>query len=175
MHYNFMMNKNIKYLGLLTMIPLFTVALTISYADWADATNVGTIGGPQDQTTKKYGSATKGIVCGDRLCSEIDTTTAKVEKVIIKDTPSHFPTIETVEAFQFDPEHAPHAYIDVLKVTAGDRNIDNIKIIIASDIDTIHTDIDGLFSGDDTTLITRIHALDPTTIVARITSYQFSE
>jgi len=109
------------------------------------------------------------------LCSEIDTTTAKVEKTTVKSTPSHFPTIETVEAFQFDPGRASHAYIDVLKVTSGDANIENIKIMIESDIDTIHTDIDGLFAGDDTTLVTRIHALDTTTIVARITSYQLAE
>jgi len=157
------------------MIPLFTVALTISYADFADATNMSTTGGPSDQTTKKYGSATASKVCGDRLCSEIDNTTAKVEKVSVKKTPGHFPTIETVEAFQFDSGRASHAYIDVLKVTGGDANIENVKIIVESDIDTIHTDIEGLFAGDDTKIVTRIHALDPTTIVARIASYQLSK
>jgi len=83
--------------------------------------------------------------------------------------------IETVETFQFDSSGATHAYIDVLKVTGGDRDIQNVKILIESDIDLIHTDIEGLFATQDTTLINRVHAIDPASITARITSYQLAE
>jgi len=41
--------------------------------------------------------------------------------------PKHFPTIETAEVFQFDPSGAPHAYIDVLKVTGDDADVLNVK------------------------------------------------
>ncbi|RDJ31149.1 MAG: hypothetical protein DWQ18_03795 [Crenarchaeota archaeon] len=57
------MNKTIKYLGLLLILPLFTVALTTNFAIDAEAAK------GQGVPTKSYGSKTQ--VCGDRLCSEI--------------------------------------------------------------------------------------------------------
>ena len=59
------MNKNLKFLGLLAILPLLTVALTTDYISEADAATKSSGTG-----AKKYGSATAGIVCGDRLCSE---------------------------------------------------------------------------------------------------------
>ena len=59
------MNANLKYLGLLAVLPLLTVALTTDYSSEADAlTKSSGVG------VKQYGSATKSKVCGDRLCSE---------------------------------------------------------------------------------------------------------
>ena len=59
------MNANLKYLGLLAVLPLLTVALTTDYSSEADAlTKSAGVG------AKQYGSATKSKVCGDRLCSE---------------------------------------------------------------------------------------------------------
>jgi len=63
------MNANLKYLGFLAILPLLTVALTTDYSSEADATKGAGVG------TKQFGSATKGIVCGDRLCSETGGTT----------------------------------------------------------------------------------------------------
>jgi hypothetical protein len=59
------MNKNLKYLGFLAILPLLTVALTTDYIGQADAVtkSAGT-------AAKQYGSATSSKVCGDRLCSE---------------------------------------------------------------------------------------------------------
>ncbi len=59
------MNKNLKYLGLLAILPLLTVALTTDYISEADAITKSAGTG-----AKQYGSATAGKVCGDRLCSE---------------------------------------------------------------------------------------------------------
>jgi hypothetical protein len=59
------MNAKLKYLGLLAILPLLTVALTTDYSSEADAITKGAGVG-----AKQYGSATKNIVCGDRLCSE---------------------------------------------------------------------------------------------------------
>ncbi|MFB5610316.1 MAG: hypothetical protein ACE5R3_00795 [Nitrosopumilaceae archaeon] len=59
------MNKTLKYLGLLSILPLLTVALTTDYViEDADAIKSKGTG------TSQYGSATKFQVCGDRLCSE---------------------------------------------------------------------------------------------------------
>ncbi len=55
------MNQKIKYIGILTILPLVLVALTPDLIGQADAER-----GPPP---KSYGSATDDIVCGDRLCS----------------------------------------------------------------------------------------------------------
>jgi len=59
------MKKTLKYLGLLVLLPLFTVALTTNLVNDADAIKA------QGKLTNQYGKATASIVCGDRLCSEI--------------------------------------------------------------------------------------------------------
>ena len=56
------MNKTLKYLGLLAILPLMTVAIATNYAPEADALK------SQGNPTRQYGSATD--VCGDKLCSE---------------------------------------------------------------------------------------------------------
>src|SRR3990167_9269803 len=57
--------KSIKYFGLLLILPLITMALTTNYIIEADAEK------GQGVPSSSYGSKNKGIVCGDRLCSEI--------------------------------------------------------------------------------------------------------
>ena len=59
------MNAKLKYLGLLAVLPLLTVALTTDYISDADAVTKGSGVG-----VKQFGSATSKKVCGDRLCSE---------------------------------------------------------------------------------------------------------
>ncbi len=58
------MNKTLKYMGLLAVLPLLTVAIATNYAPEADALK------GQGVSSSAYGSKTKNIVCGDRLCSE---------------------------------------------------------------------------------------------------------
>ncbi len=62
---SYLMNKTLKYFGLLAILPLLTVAITINYAPEADALK------GQGVSAARYGSATSKIVCGDRLCSEV--------------------------------------------------------------------------------------------------------
>ncbi len=65
------MNKTLKYLGLLAILPLFTMALTTDYVvEEADAIKSEGSNAPGRIGPKSYGSATSSIVCGDRLCSE---------------------------------------------------------------------------------------------------------
>jgi len=66
------MNSTLKYLGLLAILPLFTMALTTDYVieevDAATKSKGSDVPGRVGE--KSYGSANKGVVCGDRLCSE---------------------------------------------------------------------------------------------------------
>jgi hypothetical protein len=62
------MNKIIKYIGILTILPLVLVALTPELIADAYALQKAE-GSPGTVSPKSYGSATADIVCGDRLCS----------------------------------------------------------------------------------------------------------
>ncbi len=57
------MNKSLRYIALLAIIPLFTTGLTTDYFTDADALKGKGVG------TAKYGSSTD--ICGLQLCSEI--------------------------------------------------------------------------------------------------------
>jgi len=57
------MNKSLRYIALLAIIPLFTTGLTTDYFTDADATKGKGVG------TSKFGSSTN--ICGLQLCSEI--------------------------------------------------------------------------------------------------------
>ena len=56
------MNKSLRYIAILAILPLFTVGLTANYFEDANALKSKGVG------TSKYGSATN--VCGLQLCSE---------------------------------------------------------------------------------------------------------
>lgn len=66
------MNKTLKYLGLLAILPLFTMSLGTDYViEEADAaTKSAGSNAPGRVGANSYGSANKAVVCGDRLCSE---------------------------------------------------------------------------------------------------------
>ena len=57
------MNKSLRYIALLAILPLFTAGLTTDYFTDAEAIK------SQGTSTSQYGSST--IVCGIQLCSEI--------------------------------------------------------------------------------------------------------
>ena len=64
-----------KLVLLLALIPLFVSGLTIDYFPDAEATK------SKGTPLTKYGSATSGIVCGDRLCSDQDSFQASTTKI----------------------------------------------------------------------------------------------
>ena len=80
------MNTTLKTLAILAILPVFTVALSQSYFTDADAMKAEGVG------VASYGSANAGIVCGDRLCSEVSSepvqkqmTEQKMEEKQMKD------------------------------------------------------------------------------------------
>ena len=72
------MNNTLKYIGLLAILPLFTVALTTNYVIEADAEKSEGSKAPGRVGAKSYGSKNNNIVCGDRLCSETGGRTAQI-------------------------------------------------------------------------------------------------
>ncbi len=55
---------------MLAILPLFLVFLGHDYIGEANAQKAE--GSPGQVSPKSYGSATKEIVCGDKLCSELE-------------------------------------------------------------------------------------------------------
>ncbi len=68
------MNTTLKIIAFLAILPLFTAGLTQGYDMNAFADKA------QGTSSKVYGSKTAGIVCGDRLCSEVPDTQPVQEK-----------------------------------------------------------------------------------------------
>ena len=64
------MNTKLRYLGLLAVLPLFTMVLTTDYVMEVDALKSRGSDAPGRVGASSFGPATKNIVCGDRLCSE---------------------------------------------------------------------------------------------------------
>ena len=72
------MNTTLKIIAFLAILPLFTAVLTHSYTEaYAEKSKGENTPGRIGATS--YGSHNKGIVCGDRLCSESPMTSPKSE------------------------------------------------------------------------------------------------
>jgi len=91
------MNNRLKYFVLLAVLPLLTIGLTIDYVIEIDAMKSVGKKNPDRTGVGSYGSATKNIVCGDRLCSEYEDGRAGYESGAAPiTTPSEEPIVEEV-------------------------------------------------------------------------------
>ena len=63
------MNKKLRGVSLLAILPLVLTAFSFGFMIEAEA--VAANGSPGSQSPKSYGSANDDIVCGDKLCSEV--------------------------------------------------------------------------------------------------------
>jgi len=103
---SFSMNTTLKIIAFLAILPVFTVALTQNYFIEADAEKSAGKNAPGRIGTQSYGSANKGVVCGDRLCSEVSVTpkpiqeqkTEQKQKVEQKQTKTEQTTPQTADA-----------------------------------------------------------------------------
>jgi hypothetical protein len=62
------MDKNLRQVSLLVILPLVLTAFSLGFMMDVDAAKAE--GSPGTQSPKSYGSANDDIVCGDKLCSE---------------------------------------------------------------------------------------------------------
>ena len=65
------MKQSIKYIGLLAIFPLAMVALSPDIIQ--DAHGLVAEGSPGTVPPKSYGAATQKIVCGDKLCENVQS------------------------------------------------------------------------------------------------------
>ena len=144
------MNKTLKYLGLLILLPLFTVALTTNLVNDADAIKA------QGKSTNQYGKATASIVCGDRLCSEIPGGRAAFEagEVPVEEEPEPEPEVAQPVPVpapepEPEPEVAPGSVLRlsranvpaIIPLHQGFYNGDSVYFIVTDSSDQKHADI----------------------------------
>ena len=169
--------KIIAVAGMLAVIAGIAAATTM---EQAQAQTVNPVN-PNAPTAKAFGPKTAGIVCGDRLCSEV------VSKIDIQDnTPigiidnesSDAPSARLISIDRY--KSAPYAgeagisYKITFRVTAGDTNLRDIQIHGQSDIDTIDHTISSLNSLSSSVQVVRIHAIEADSITGKIVSYSIT-
>ena len=67
------MDKKLREISLIVILPLVLTAFSLGFMMEADATKAE--GSEGTVSPKSYGSANNNIVCGDKLCSELDDKT----------------------------------------------------------------------------------------------------
>ncbi len=110
------MNKTMKYLALLTILPLIAVVMTSESITDAFALKAKGVG------TSQYGSATKNMVCGDRLCSEYEGGRAGYEEKL--KTPQIPPTIPSEPKMKESMEVAMEETMDVTVEKTMDKSME---------------------------------------------------
>jgi len=93
--------------------------------------------------------------------------------VITEDMPSYMPSLDFKDMYTFDRE-ARDTYAVMFGVTAGDRDLENIIIQCKSDVFAHEIVIDSLKAFETTTGMSRVKAMDPTTITGEIVAFQLA-
>jgi len=165
------MNRKALSLAAIAIVPVFLMFMASGVLNIQDAEAA-----LKAQPTYQYGIRTQAIVCGEHLCNESKTVTAVVPENIQTATQvhDHLPEIEIVEVHNFETMDK-NEYVLTLKVTAGNQNMENISIKVQSDVTTTGTTISSLFAEDDTKLVVRTTAMDPSSIHASVTGYHIND
>jgi len=124
---------------------------------------------------KSFGSATAGIVCGDRLCNE-PAPNFDIEEdtpIGVVDNESHTPSVSNVVIDKLRPSSSQDniSYRITFTVTSGDVDLRNIELEVQSDIDRTEFEISSLNSLKSSVNVIRIKAIDPDSINGGITGY----
>ena len=88
--------------------------------------------------------------------------------------PEFMPTIENIQTSNFSGD-SENTYSAIYKVTAGSQDIANVMVVVESDIDSMILPIGGIQKGEGSISVVRITANDPTTITAKLVSFQLND
>lgn len=163
-----------KYWALLVIVPLFVgIQIGMSF-QINEAEAIPAKGSPGTVSPKSYGSATAGIVCGDKLCSEIGTPYASMPLVLeVADMPSYMPSLDFKETYGFHND-ADDTWSIRFGFTAGDRDLKNIIIQCKSDVFEHEIVVASLKAYESAVGFSRIKAMDPASITGSIVSFELA-
>ncbi len=117
----------------------------------------------QDQAQKYID---EGWTNTDPMTDTISSSEVKTDAEV----PGHMVQIEIVDVTVFEGDE-PNTYVATIKITAGDADVTKLRAMVVSDTESLPVDVNHLSAGKDTTSSIRIHADDPSTITAKISSY----
>ncbi len=87
--------------------------------------------------------------------------------------PSYMPTLDFKEMYVFKRD-ARNTYAIMFGVTAGDQDLENIIIQCKSDVYAHEIVIDSLKAFESTTGMSRVKALNPTSITGEIVAFELA-
>ena len=93
--------------------------------------------------------------------------------VLTQTMPSYMPSLEFIDMYMFDRLQRD-TYAVMFSVTAGDQDLENIIIECKSDVFAHTIVIDSLKAFETTEGLSRVKALDPTTITGEIVAFQLA-
>jgi len=146
------MNQKIKYVGLLAILPLFTIALSIGYTGEAYA-------------VKSFG--TSGQTCGQGPCAgTIGGFNGVIDET--KMTPveggSFVKLVDTRKA----STNSENLYKVTYDVSAGEKDVVDVFILIKSDADKDSATVAGISAEASSITTTLITASDPASITVDV-------
>ncbi len=163
----------------LAVLPLFFGIMIGMSIQASDAQMSGGITDPRlgAQAPKQYGSATSGIVCGDRLCNEA-TPSFDVEEnheiTLIDEHDETTPTAKLIDIRKYKPSTNKGdaiTYIITYSITAGTERLQNIQVHVSSDVTSETYSLGSLDALKTSKNVARIMALDADSIDGGIVSY----
>jgi len=174
------MNRQIKLMAAFAFLPLFFGIMIGMSIQASDAQMSGGITDPRlgaSLAPKSYGSATAGIVCGDRLCNEATPSFDVEEEHDITLIDAHdetTPTSKLIDIRKYKPSTNKQdaiTYIITYSVTAGTERLENIQVHISSDVTSETYNIGSLNALKTSKNVVRIMALDADSLDGGIVSY----
>jgi len=177
------MNKQLKivaFSGMLAVIAGIAVATSLNQAEAVAGQNPLTDKRIGAGSPKSYGSATAGIVCGDRLCNEPESMID-----IEEDTPigsisqddDNAPTVKLIGVDRYQASTAKESditYRITFSITAGKENLRNIEFQIKSDITSTTFEIASLPALKTSVNVVRVKAIDSDSITGELIGYTIS-
>ncbi len=157
--------------GILAVIAGISVATTLEQANALVA---------EGKPAQRYGSATAGIVCGDRLCSDAQSMFDIEEDTSIGSIGEDDASAPTVKLISIDKyrestnRQGDITYRITFSLTAAADNLRNIEFQIKSDIGTIDFEIASLNALKSSVNVVRVKAIDPDSITGEIIGYSIT-
>jgi len=159
------MNKTIKNVGLLAILPLFMIALAPDYIVEADAATQYSKGTPN----QSFGSA-GSPVCGGALCGE-STGNIQPTQLQTNEEPRIDPPVIWIVSVNNFSDESPNTFNAVFELSAGSQNLVNIQVLVESDTQKVLTTTGGIFAYDSVINTVKIKAQDPNSVTTTIVDF----
>ncbi len=151
-----------KYVGLLAIIPLLAISLTVGFGGDAAAVNTGT---QSDGSGDHRHNLDTGQSIEEYLQSMADKAGTVEAKTALADP--YFDLIDVQSA----SANSDNLYKAIFDVWAGDRNVENVNLLVKSDMESFTTLAGSFDAGDHSITVVKIRARDSSSITGEIVGW----